>query len=159
MSQSLVNRLRYNAWANDLLYSAMNSVGAPEASFRAFQHVLEAEITWSNRILGLDRPNVPLWGPFSTAQCEEWLVTARRQLEEVASREASNEFERIFAYRNSTGRQFEDPVGQVLEHMLLHSAQYRGEAAGLSNAAGARMPDLDYIIWLRLGEPGPASAG
>ncbi len=45
---------------------------------------------------------------------------------------------------------------EVLEHMLIHSAQYRGEAAGLSNAAGTRMPDLDYIIWLRLGEPQPA---
>ncbi len=85
-------------------------------------------------------------------------MTARGQLEEVASREASTGFERVFAYRNSTGRQFEDPVGQVLEHMLLHSARYRGEAAGLSNAEGCRMHDLDYIIWLRLGEPGPGSA-
>jgi hypothetical protein len=64
MSRGLIHRLRYNAWANDLRYSEVKPVGAPEAPFRAFQHVLEAEITWPNRILGPDRPNVPLWGPF-----------------------------------------------------------------------------------------------
>lgn len=156
MSQSLARRLRYNAWANSTLYSELKAKDAPAASFRAFQHILEAELTWSNRILGLDRPNVPLWGPFSRAQCDEWLLTVRRQLEQVAASEAASGFGRIFAYRNSSGREFEDSVEEVLEHMLIHSAQYRGEAAGLSNAAGIQMPDLDYIIWLRLGEPQPA---
>lgn len=71
--------------------------------------------------------------------------------------DAGNGFERTFTYRNSTGREFVDTVGQVLEHMLVHSAQYRGEAAGLSNAAGNQMPDMDYIIWLRAGKPAPGN--
>lgn len=157
MPESLARRLRYNAWANDTLYREMKAKDAPAASFRAFQHILEAELTWSNRILGLDRPNVPLWGLFSRVQCDAWLLTVRRQLEQIVLDHADNHFQRSFTYRNSSGREFRDPVGQVLEHMLIHSAQYRGEAAGLSNADGTQMPDLDYIIWLRLGEPEPGS--
>ena len=38
-------------------------------------------------------------------------------------------------------------------HMLMHSSQYRGEAAGVLNAAGRRVPDLDFAFWLRAGEP------
>lgn len=60
MTESLAQRLRYNAWANGILYREMQANDAPAASFRAFQHILEAEMTWSNRILGLDRPNIPL---------------------------------------------------------------------------------------------------
>lgn len=155
MSESLAQRLRYNAWANDILYREMTAKDASADSFRAFQHILEAEMTWSNRILGLERPNIPLWGPVSRAQCDEWLLAARRQLEQIVAAHAQDGFARTFTYRNSTGREFEDSVGPVLEHMLIHSAQYRGEAAGLSNAAGTLMPDLDYIIWLRTGQPEP----
>jgi uncharacterized damage-inducible protein DinB len=157
MIESLAQRLRYNAWANDTLFRAMRAKDAPAASFRAFQHILEAEMTWSNRILGLDRPNIPLWGPVSLSRCDDWLLTARRQLEQIVAGDAASGFERTFAYRNSTGREFQDSVGQVLEHLLIHSAQYRGEAAGLSNAAAAQMPDLDYIIWLRAGKPRPGN--
>jgi hypothetical protein len=71
----------------------------------------------------------------------------------VAANEFANEFGRSFQYRNYSGQPFEDAVSEVLEHTLLHSAQYRGEAAGLSNAAGIQMPDLDYIFWKRNGSP------
>lgn len=153
MSESLGQRLRYNAWANAILWRAMRTKGAPDASFRAFQHVLETEMTWSSRIIGREGANVPLWGPLSIEQCELWLGTARQQLQAVATEHQADGYQRTFRYRNSTGQEFENPVGEVLEHMLLHSSQYRGEAAGLSNAAGVQMPDLDYIIWIRNGQP------
>jgi len=157
MSDSLGERLRYNAWANDTLYRAMRAKDAPEASFRAFQHALETEMTWSGRILGRADANVPLWGGLSISQCDEWMFTARRQLEQAVAEHEPDGYVRTFTYRNSTGREFENPVAEVLEHMLIHSAQYRGEAAGLSNAAGVQMPDLDYIFWIRAGKPGPSS--
>ena len=53
----------------------------------------------------------------------------------------------------STGKEFTDRIGDVLVHMLMHSSQYRGEAAGFLNAAGHRVPDLDLIYWARFGEP------
>jgi hypothetical protein len=62
-------------------------------------------------------------------------------------------FARTFTYRTYSGEPFEDSVAEVLEHTLIHSAQYRGEAAGLSNAGGIQMPDLDYIFWQRAGKP------
>src|SRR5690606_4665209 len=125
MTENLQWRLRYNAWANDTLYRALRTQDAPEASLRAFQHVLETEMTWSGRIIGRTDANVPLWGTPSWQQCDEWLATAPSQLDQVTAQHAGSGYSGTFRYRNSTGREFENKVGETLEHMLLHSAQYR----------------------------------
>jgi uncharacterized damage-inducible protein DinB len=153
VNASLATRLRYNAWANDLLFRELVAKAAPEAAMRAFQHVLETEITWSCRILGMDNPPITLWKPVSAETRALWVRTARAQLDRVVAEGGPDPFSRTFRYRSYAGQEFEDAVAEVLEHTLLHSAQYRGEAAGLSNAAGVQMPDLDYIIWLRTGMP------
>jgi uncharacterized damage-inducible protein DinB len=157
MVESLERRLRYNAWANDTLYRALRTQDAPKASLRAFQHVLETEMTWSGRIIGRADANVPLWGAPSWERCDEWLTTARARLERVAAEHSPSGYSGTFTYRNSTGREFESAVAESLEHMLLHSAQYRGEASGFFNATGKQAPDVDYIFWIRDREPGPGS--
>ena len=153
MPGSLENRLRYNNWANALLYRELTAKHAPEGARRAMQHVFETELTWSGRILGLGNPKLELWARVSEQLRSEWLRTARRQMEQVSFAESPGRFERLFRYQTYSGEEHEDSVGEVLEHTLIHSAQYRGEAAGLSNAAGIQMPDLDYIFWQRSGEP------
>lgn len=154
MRGNLTDRLSYNNWANALLFRELSAKNAPEAAKRAMQHVLEAELTWSSRILGLGNPALKLWAPVGDEQREAWLLTARRQLEEVSAAESPHNFERTFRYQTYSGEEHEDSVAEVLEHTLIHSAQYRGEAAGLSNAAGVQAPDLDYIFWRRAGAPG-----
>jgi uncharacterized damage-inducible protein DinB len=159
MPGDLNDRLRYNNWANATLYGELKAKGSPESALRAFQHVLETELTWSSRILGLGNPKLPLWAPGPAAERDEWLLPAREQMERVAAGESANGFTRTFQYRTYADQPFEDAVAEVLEHTLIHSAQYRGEAAGLSNVAGIQMPDLDYIFWKRMGSPAAESAG
>jgi|GEM_PF-4452033 len=153
MTNSLTRRMEYNNWANATLYRDLKGKGAPEPAMRAFQHVLETELTWSTRILGEGNPALKLWEPVPAAQRDEWARTAREQMRRVAATEAVTGFSRRFRYATFSGQEFEDSVAEVLEHTLIHSAQYRGEAAGLSNAAGVQMPDLDYIFWQRAGMP------
>ena len=146
MSGDLNDRLRYNNWANATLYANLTAKGAPESALRAFQHVLETELTWSSRILGLGNPKLTLWAQVPAEERDRWALTARQQMERVAAGESADGFTRTFQYRTYADQPFEDAVAEVLEHTLIHSAQYRGEAAGLSNAAGVQMPDLDYIV-------------
>ena len=153
MTHSFTKRIAYNAWANAILYRDLKAQGSPESALRAFQHVLETELIWSSRILGMGNPSIKLWEPVPPAMRDEWVVTARRQLDRIAQAEAGASFSRSYAYENLSGQPFEGSVADTLEQALTHSAQYRGESAGLSNAAGIQMPDLDYIFWQRMGEP------
>jgi uncharacterized damage-inducible protein DinB len=150
----MAKRIAYNDWANATLYRDLKSKRAPERALRAFQHLLETELTWSNRILGLGNPTLKLWEPVPAETRDEWFATTRRQLQQIARNEAADDFSRSYTYQNYAGQPFQDTVADTLEQVLTHSAHYRGEAAGLSNAAGVQMPDLDYIFWQRAGEPG-----
>lgn len=153
MNHSFAKRIAYNAWANAVLYNALKAKSAPEAALRAFQHVLETELIWSSRMRGQGNPGIKLWEAVPAETRDEWFAQARRQLEQVAEAEAPTGFSRTYAYQNLSGQGFEGTVADTLEQVLTHSAHYRGEAAGLSNAAGIQMPDLDYIFWQRMGEP------
>ena len=103
----------------------------------------------------MGNPDLKLWAPVPASQRDEWARIARDQMDRVAAGESANGFTRVFKYQTYAGQPFEDAVAEVLEHTLIHSAQYRGEAAGLSNAARGQMPDLNYIFWKRSGRPAP----
>lgn len=151
----LVRRLaRWNVWANGLVGGALEgSGGLPEPALAAYQHIFETELTWLRRIEGHASPNVALWGPPDFAQTREWSVEARALMTRVATTADDAFLARTFSYANSRGQQFTDGVEVPLFQVFMHSQQYRGEAAGMLNAAGQRVPDFDLIFWKRLGEP------
>ena len=153
LAETLHPVARWNAWANgQVMETLRTSGGQPAAALAAFQHVLAAELTWLRRMGGESDANLPLWGPPDLGQCGRWLEEAGRLVALVASLD-ERERSRSFTYRNSSGREFTDALEPVLLHVFLHSSQYRGEAAGLLNAAGHRVPDLDFIFWRRQQAP------
>ena len=151
----LVRRLaRWNMWANGLVGGVLEaSGGLPVAALAAYQHIFEAELTWLRRIEGHSSPNGALWGPPDFAQTRVWSAEARALMEPVAKTADDAFLRRTFTYSNSRGQQFTEEVEVPLIHVFMHSQQYRGEAAGILNAAGRRVPDFDLIFWTRLGEP------
>ena len=110
-------------------------------------------MTWLGRIVDTSNPNVPLWGEASLEQVESWMPVIDARFESVVAEVEANGAQRVVEYTNSRGDAFTSSVEEMLTHMLLHSTQYRGEAAAFLNEAGHRVPDLDYIFWLRAGEP------
>jgi uncharacterized damage-inducible protein DinB len=144
---------RWNSWANRQVLDALVAATAPpEKAVAAYQHVLETEDVWFSRMMEAV-PNVKLWDTPDLARCARWTS-------ELAEREARYFAEldgeglmHTFAYQNLRGEPFKDRVDFVLQHVLFHSAQYRGEAAGFAHAAGIPVPDLDFIFWHRAGEP------
>lgn len=153
MSESLGRRYRYNAWANETLAGALAHGEPPEKAVHAYGHVQEAEIIWTRRILGREGANVPLWGKPSLEQAAVWHVEASRAFALILAGILEESLPTTFSYSNSRGTYFTNNVEEILEHVLLHSAQYRGESAGFAVAGGLEVPDLDFIAWLRSGEP------
>ena len=138
---------RWNDWANRTVFTVLESTnGEPDRALRAFQHILETEITWLRRIVGHPEPNQVLWGDYSLARCAVWLTESR----ELIAGLTEGDLDTKFSYRNSRGEAFTDTAREVLGHMFLHSSQYRGEAAGLLAEAGHTVPDIDLIFWQRL---------
>lgn len=151
---------RHNAWANAMLLAALLAAeDVPLKAIAAFQHILETEHTWFGRLTGAESPNVPLWHDPSLARCVDWFQELAAQQEEYFHTLGGEDLVHQCSYRTRTGADYTDRVDNILMQALLHSAQYRGEAAGFAGAAGITAPDIDYIFWMRQGEPGYKSVG
>lgn len=155
IAPKLQEMLRWNWWANaQVLAVLVGAGGEPKPALAAFQHIYETEIVWLRRIDADQRPMLTLWGQASLDFVQEWVVEAReRSANLVAALENPAEADRMYTYQNSQGMEFTNALGDTLLHMLMHSSQYRGEAAGILNAKDLRVPDLDLIFWQRLGRP------
>jgi uncharacterized damage-inducible protein DinB len=143
---------RWNNWANGRVLEAVReSSGQPIEALAAIQHVFATEITWLRRIDRAADPWGEPWGEPSLAQCDEWSAEVRERVLRLASR-TDDELMGLFSYSNSRGQAFTDVLQRSALHMLMHSSQYRGEAAGFINHSGGRVGDLDYMGWLRRGQ-------
>ncbi len=157
MREFLRRSFRYNSWANATLLEAFEAgQNVPMKAVAAFQHVFETEQTWFARMMGEVTPNVPLWGTPDLARCREWAGDLIARTEYFFAHLEEAALSHTFSYQNSKGTQFSDRIDLVLNHLLVHSAQYRGEAAGFAIAAGVAVPDLDLIFWHRNGSPAAA---
>lgn len=154
MLEQLPQLTRWNAWANrQVLETLRASSGEPPEALAAYQHVLETELVWLRRMTNDPQPMLKLWGPASLANCEAWTTEASGLWTTLLASLDAEGLGRTFTYRNSTGQEFTDRLAEPTLQTLFHSSQYRGEAAAFLNHAGHRVPDLDFIYWLRLGAP------
>ncbi len=154
MREFLRRSFQYNAWANATLLAALEAGrDVPVKAIAAYQHILETEQTWFARMMGEASPNVPLWDGPDLARCREWTADLIARVDYFFAHLDDAGLVHTFTYQNSKGTQFSDRVDLVLNHVLVHSAQYRGEAAGFAIAGGVAVPDLDLIFWHRNGAP------
>jgi uncharacterized damage-inducible protein DinB len=147
--------IRWNTWATRQVHGTLRaSGGEPAKALAAFQHSLETEVVWLRRFENDTRPMLKLWQTASLETCDAYAAEAAERWKSFAAKlDGHTALERRFTYRNQSGREFTDRLADPLFHTLLHSSQYRGEAAGFLNAAGHTVADLDYILWLRVGAP------
>lgn len=145
-------RFRHHAWAGARLIEALETTSAPDA-LRPFAHALAADQIWHRRLTGGPQADLAIWPALDAAGCRvlytETTADWRRLLEGPFDLEAA------VAYQNSRGAVFENRVGDVLDHVLMHAAHHRGQANVALRTAGAVPPALDFIVWVREGEPEP----
>lgn len=145
-------RFRYHAWATRTLADALATTPAP-AALRPFAHALTADRVWLLRLRGEPAEAVALWPDLDAEGCQN---LARRNADAYAAFLAALPEEALddpATYRNSTGTAYETAVADVLEHVLLHAAHHRGQANAALRAAGAEPPWVDFVAWVRAGEP------
>jgi len=151
----------YSAWASQRLIEAAAKL-APEELTRDFKtsdknmldtlvHVFAADRIWLSRVQGapratfidpadrefaaLDREWPALYGRW-----QEWLTP----LTDDAARAK-------IAYRDIKGNPYEQPLWQIVLHVVNHATHHRGQAAGFLRTMGHTPPPLDLIAFYRIG--------
>lgn len=148
-AEELIQQLAFEVWADRAQIASIGSVEQPsEQLLQIAWHLLVAAETWLSRIDGTE-PAAPF----------EWVTPEREALPPLLD-QVCDHFLRIamamddarlnapVAYSNSRGEPYENLVGDVLEHVLLHGAEHRGQIALEVGRQGGEPAETEYIFWL-----------
>ena len=140
--------IAWNRWANLTVFGPLQACGGePGKALAAFQHVLETELVWLRWMDGDPDAWFDPWQPASLDRCRDWLTETDERMGRLANTLEAR-FDATFEFVTPWAGRQTARVSDALPHVLMHSSQYRGEAAGSLNAAGHTIPDIDYMRWL-----------
>jgi uncharacterized damage-inducible protein DinB len=141
----------YDRWANrETLASLRASSPPPPRGLKLMGHIVAAELLWHARLTG-ESAELPVWPDLSTAQCDMWLSDLDRRWKQYLGTAVPARLDLPVSYANTKGEAFASTVGDVLTHVVIHSAYHRGQIAADVRAAGHQPAYTDFIHAARTG--------
>jgi uncharacterized damage-inducible protein DinB len=140
----------YNAWANEETMASLRVGEPPERSRGFMAHIVAAEWLWLGRIKQWKQA-FPVWPEWTRQQCEAQAGKLPPLWQELIRGLRPAGLDQTAAYTNSKGEEWASTLGDVLTHVLLHSAYHRGQIATDLRAAGLTPAYTDYIHAVRRG--------
>ena len=135
-------------WAHRRALAAVRESDSEEAR-RLVAHVLGAERVWLRRIETGDSSDLEIWPDLPPDTCEERLEAHTEAFRDLLGALSEEDLDREIAYRNTGGRAYETPLGEILLQLLLHAAHHRGQIALRLREGGNEPPNTDFITFAR----------
>jgi uncharacterized damage-inducible protein DinB len=140
----------YNAWANEQTLASLREGTPPERSLKFMAHIVAAEWLWLGRVKQWKQA-FPVWPEWTRLQCEAQAGKLPPLWQELIRGLRPAGLDQPTAYTNSKGEAWTSTLGDILTHVLLHSAYHRGQIAADLRAAGLTPATTDYIHAVRQG--------
>jgi uncharacterized damage-inducible protein DinB len=146
----------YDDWANREALRALQAVGTPPGrSLPIMGHLIGAEWVWLGRLRYDSKPAV-VWPELTLNQCQAQLGDLRSTWESFLKGLRVEQLAAPVAYKNSKGEAWQSAIGDILMHVVLHSAYHRGQIATALGGAGHTPAYTDFIHGVRQGIIPPA---
>ncbi len=139
----------YDHWANREVARALQA--APQAaprSMRLMAHVVGTEWTWRSRILP-DSRKMAVWPQLRAAEIEGEIEDLNAAWESYLATLTPERLTLTASYTNSKGEHFSNQIGDILMHVVMHSAYHRGQIAADMRASGLEPVYTDFIHAVR----------
>jgi len=147
----LRRQFAYDEWANREVLAALSATARPAPRpLQLLAHILSAERLWLERIRKQPQ-SLPVWPDFSRDQCEAQLSEIASLWHEYLRRISPSELLETVIYKNTKGEPWNNTVGDILSHVLLHSAYHRGQIASQMRADKEQPAYTDFIHAVRQG--------
>ena len=139
----------YDGWANREVLKAIRAAGnEDQRSLQLMAHILAAGRVWLERLQQVPQ-SVPVWPESDLAHCEAEAERLERQWLEYLKTVA--DLSQSVTYKNTKGEGWSSSIGDVLTHVLMHSAYHRGQIASHMREQGHTPAYTDFIHAVRQG--------
>ena len=119
-------------------------------ALQLLSHVVAAELLWLARLENR-KPPLAVWPALTLAQCADHLKALPHKWQDLFADLAPDDLASAIDYVNSKGESFRSTIGDVLMHVVLHSAYHRGQIAADVRANGRDPAYTDFIHCVRNG--------
>jgi uncharacterized damage-inducible protein DinB len=158
-AEVLRTHLDYTAWASRLLVEAAGRLSREELTrdfatadknvLGTLVHVYAADRTWLARIEGRAQTAFVTEPDYQLAVLEnDWPALLGRWREWAAAL-TDDAAARAIAYSDFSGHPWQQPVWQIVLHMVNHGTHHRGQVSGFLRAMGHVPPKLDLVFYYR----------
>src|SRR5579884_3678718 len=119
----------YDYWANREVARALHAAPQPpERSVRLMAHEVGTEWTWRSRILA-EQSRMAVWPQLTVEQLLQEVDALQSAWQSYLGHLTPGLLQETAAYVNSKGNHFSNEVGDILMHVVMHSAYHRGQIA------------------------------
>jgi uncharacterized damage-inducible protein DinB len=151
LADSVRRQFVYDEWANQEVLAAIRaSGGANERSLQLLAHILSAEQLWLER-LKQQPQTLPVWPRADLDQCEAQIAELGGKWREHLDLITVGDLSQTVSYTNSKGEKWTSTIGDILTHVILHSAYHRGQIASHMRESGQIPAYTDFIHGVRQG--------
>ena len=155
----LETHLKYTAWASGRLLEAAAALSEEELNrdfltadktvLGTLVHCFAADRAWYYRVDGSPRSSFIDPEDRSLAVLTtEWPKYSQRWLETL-SKETEESLARIITFTDWKDKQHQQPLWQIILHMVNHATHHRGQVSGFLRSMGGVPPQLDLIFYYR----------
>ena len=154
LPQAELNRTINEAWIRVLSEYSIAEIDADQGAFfgsifGTLNHILLGDRIWLGRIRG---------EPFAFEKTSDRLCSTLVEFAEERKRtdkqlvcvvREERDFSRIIEYRNSSGKSFQQPLHEILTHLIAHQHHHRGQVSQMCHERGIPIPDGGTIGYTR----------
>ena len=160
MLEYISTLIDYNSWANERILLAADRVREEQflapAGFSwgglrgTLVHTLSAEWSWRSRWQGVSpaAPLDPADLPTVSALRTRWHAE-QAALRDFVAKLTEPALAQTVKYVRMSGSASEEPLWQLIIHLVNHGTQHRAEAAALLTEYGHSPGDLDFVVFVR----------
>ena len=142
-------RFHYHFWATHRLVGALEAGRERATAYLA--HACTSDRVWLKRLRGESTAGIELWPTLEPAAVRDLASSNEAGWNGYLAGVDEAALASTVSYTNTRGESYTTAVGDIIEHVLLHGAYHRGQAAAAIRAAGSAPPATDYIVWVREG--------
>ncbi|TWR26281.1 hypothetical protein FPZ42_11715 [Mucilaginibacter achroorhodeus] len=149
MKDHFICLLNYDHYCNKQMIDLLLSTGLQGKAVDLMAHIFTAQEIWLSRCTQKPLGNIKLWAPGNAAALPDVNDKNFKDWSNYINSLQSADFESIISYKKLSGVPFNDPLIDILSHVINHGTHHRAQVGQLLKTVNVELPATDYIHYIR----------